>query len=145
MKIYPHKIKNKIIRDPLLLLRMGLGVVFLLAGIHRVIFFDLAYKNFIDLSLNPPAPLVVITIILELIAGTLLIINRFVVQACIAIITILIAGIIASIMRSGYTLIQNINEIFILTYTPTNIILHLSYLIGIITLLLNNLKIKKLK
>ncbi|MBI2647451.1 DoxX family protein [Candidatus Woesearchaeota archaeon] len=140
MKPYLYKIRNKIINDPLVLLRLGLGIVFLLAGIHRVIFFDLAYKNFIDLNLNPPALLVVITIILELITGTLLIINRFIVQACVTIMLILTIGIIASIIRSGYTLIQNINEIFILTYTSTNIILHLSYFIGIVTLLLYNLK-----
>lgn len=131
-----NKIKIFLLKEPIILLRLGLGTVFILAGLHRIIFFKMAYNNFIDVGIVPATPFVVFTIILELIVGFLLIINKFVKQSCIAIAMLLIVGITASILRAGHILVENINEVFLLTHTPTDIILHISYLIGVLTILL---------
>ena len=140
MNFSKYALIDKIIKDPVILLRVGLGIVFVLAGLHRILFFNLAYANFVDLSLKPPSTLVILTIIIELVAGVLLIINKFVAEACVFIILLLLGGITSAIIRAGYSLVQKINEIFLITYTPTDIVLHISYLVGIITILLFSLK-----
>lgn len=143
MNAAKHRLINNIIENPLTLLRVGLGTVFVLAGLHRIIFFNLAYSNFVDLGLKPASMLVVLTIIFELVAGMLLIINRFIVKACVIIIVLLVIGITSAIIRAGHNLIQNINEVFLLTYTPTDIVLHISYLVGTVTILLFSLHQRK--
>ena len=137
-------IKQKLLDDPLLPLRVGLGIVFLLAGIHRIVLFELARANFIDLGLQPASLWVIVAIAAELVAGILFIVNRYMVKACLLIIAVMVIGIGASILRAGSTLWANINEVFMLTYTPTDIVLHISYLVGIITVLLWAIKRKTL-
>ena len=131
-------IKNKVnfSKDPLVLLRLGLGLVFILAALHRIIFFEISYNNFIELGLKPANLLIIVTIIIELTAGTLLILNRFIYQASLTLSALLVVGIIVAVLKAGQTLIQNIHEIFIVTATPTDIVLHISYVIGLLTLLL---------
>lgn len=140
MEIQLNKIKNLFLKNPVTLLQLGLGIVFILAGFHRIIFFNMAYDNFTDIGLVPAAPLAVITIISELIVGISFITNKFVKQSCTVIAILLVVGITASILRAGNTLIENINEVFLLTYTPTNIVLHISYFIGVLTVFLFSLK-----
>ena len=130
------KNKSSFLKDHLILLRLGLGVVFVLAALHRIIFFEIAYNNFIDLGLKPANLLIIVTIIIELTAGTLLILNRFIYQASLTLSALLVVGIIVAVLKAGQTLIQNIHEIFIVTATPTDIVLHISYVIGLLTLLL---------
>ena len=140
MRKSPYKIKRFFFDNPIILLRLSLGIVFILAGLHRILFFKLAYDNFLDIGLVPAVPLVVITIIVELIVGISFITNKLVKYSCILLAVLLVVGIIASILKAGYALIRNINEVFLLTYTPTDITLHLSYLIGALTLLLFTLR-----
>lgn len=123
-------------KDPLVLLRAGLGMVFILAGLHRIIFFEIAYDNFIDLGLKPANLLVIITIIIELASGTLLILNRFILQSSLTLLALLVVGIVAALNKAGENVVQNINEIFMVTATPTDIVLHISYVVGLLTLLL---------
>ncbi|HII66243.1 TPA: DoxX family protein [Candidatus Woesearchaeota archaeon] len=130
------RLKENLRKDPVAPLRIGLGLVFLLAGIHRIVFFGLAVQNFTDVGLRPAPALVVLAIIAELIAGILFLLNRRMVQACLLIMAVMLAGIFASVIRAGTSLWQNINEVFMLTYTPTDIVLHISYVIGILTVLL---------
>ncbi len=139
------KLNNRIVNDPLLILRVGLGLVFLLAGVHRLVFFDIARQNFIDLGLQPASLLVILVIIMEFIAGILFIINRHIIRASLLIMAVMIIGIGASVLRAGNSLWTNANELFVLTYTPTNIVLHISYLAGIITVMLWVIKEKKSK
>lgn len=123
-------------KDPLALLRLGLGLVFILAALHRIIFFGIAYNNFIDLGLKPANMLVIITIMIELLGGISLILNRFIFQATLTLSALLLVGIIVAVIKAGPSLIQNINEVFIVSATPTDIVLHISYVIGLLTLFL---------
>ena len=136
-------LNQRLKKDPLLLLRCGLGLVFILAGLHRLIFFDLAYQNFLDVGLRPAALLVALAIGVELVAGVLLLWNLYVKEACMGISILLVIGIASSAIRAGHSLIDKVNELFMLTYTPTNIVLHVTYLVGVITLLLWVLPKKK--
>lgn len=130
------KININFSKDPLALLRLGLGLVFILAALHRIIFFQIAYNNFIDLGLKPANVLVIATIVVELAGGILLVLNRFISQASLTLSALLIGGIIVAVNKAGQSLIQNINEVFIVSATPTDIVLHISYVIGLITLFL---------
>ncbi len=141
--IFPKKIYYFARNQPLSLLRIFLGIVFLSAGLNRIIFFSVAHENFSSLGISPAIPLLVITITLQIAMGTLLIINRLVIPASLIIAVIVIIGIAASFIKAGTRFYANFNEVFILTATPTNIILHITYFIGILTLLLYNLNIKK--
>lgn len=130
---------------PLSLLRIFLGIVFVSAGLHRLIFFSIAYENFSNFGIVPVMPLLVITIVMQIIAGVLLIINRLVIPASLIIAIIVIAGIVVSFVKANAGFYANLNELFILTATPTNIVLHITYLIGIVTLVLYQLNRKTSK
>lgn len=130
------RLKDTLRKDPVAPLRIGLGLVFLLAGTHRIVFFGLAVRNFTDVGLQPAPLLVVLAIVAELIAGILFLLNRRMVQACLLIMAVMLVGIAASVIRAGSGLWQNANEVFMLTYTPTDIVLHISYVVGILTVLL---------
>lgn len=134
--------RNKFIllKDHLALLRIGLGIVFVLAALHRIIFFDIAYYNFVDLGLNPANLWVTITIIIEFTAGTLLILNRHISKASLTLAIMVAIGIIVAVLKAGQTLIQNMHEVFMVTATPTDIVLHMSYVVGLITLYLYSKK-----
>ena len=140
---YQKLIYNFAENHALTILRVGIGLVFLLAGLHRIFFFSIGYQNFLDLGILFATPLLIITILVEIICGFLLIINRFIIPASLAIIALLATGIIVSFVKAGYNFIEDINELFILTATPTNILLHITYLVGILTLLLYSLSKKK--
>ena len=140
---YARKIWIYIKGHPLFLLRVFLGVVFLSAGLHRIIFFPVAHENFSNLGISPAIPLLVITIALQITMGALLIITSLVIPASSIIAVIVIIGIVISLIKAGTRFYANFNEVFILTATPTNIILHITYFIGILTLLLYNLNTKK--
>tara|TARA_B100001971_G_scaffold204481_1_gene220680 strand:+ start:237 stop:671 length:435 start_codon:yes stop_codon:yes gene_type:complete len=137
---FTKKIQSYAKKHPVSLLRIVLGLVFLSAGLQKAFFFQEAYENFLDLGINFITPLLIITISLQIIAGILLIINKYVVPAAFAIGLLLLVGVTMSILKAGYSLVENINELFILTYTPTNIFLHITYLIGVITILLVGIK-----
>lgn len=143
MIAFAKKIQRYMVNRPLSLLRIFLGIVFLSAGLHRIIFFSVAHENFSNLGVSPVVPLLVITIVLQIAMGTLLIINKLVIPASSIIAVIVIIGIVISIIKAGTRFYANFNEVFILTATPTNIILHITYFIGILTLLLYNLNLKK--
>ena len=130
-----ENVRKRVMKDPLMILRIGLGAVFLLAGLHRLIFFGMAKANFIDVGIVPATFLVSLAIIVELVAGILLILNREVDKACAMILILLAIGIGASIVRAGSSLLSNINEVFLLTYTPTNIVMHAAYFVGVLTIL----------
>lgn len=136
-----NPLKN-IQNQPILLLQYGLGIVFFLAGLQRIFFFEMARQNFIDLGLVPAVPLVILTIFAELVASLCFFTDRHVEKGSALIVIVLLIGITASIIRAGSSLVQNFNEVFLLTYTPTNIVMHTTYLIGILAVLLNSLKKK---
>ena len=120
-------------------LRITIGIIFLSAGLHRIFFFSIAYQNFLELGIKFVMPLLVVTILIEIVCGFLLIINRFIIPASMTIGITLIFAIILSFLNSKPEFFHNINELFILTVTPTNILLHVTYLVGVITLLLYGL------
>ena len=128
---------------PLSLLRIFLGIVFLSAGLYRIMFFPVAHENFSNLGITPTIPFLIMVIALQITMGTLLIINRLVIPASSIIAVIVIIGIVISLIEAGTRFYANFNEVFILTATPTNIILHITYFIGILTLLMYNLNVKK--
>ena len=76
-----ENMRKRVVKDPMIVLRIGLGAVFLLAGLHRLIFFGMAKANFIDVGLVPASFLVSLAIAVELVAGILFILNRHVEKA----------------------------------------------------------------
>lgn len=135
---------KSIAKEPVGPLRMAMGTVLILAAMHRIIFIEIAYNNFSDLGLKPAFFLVVLAIIIELAAGILFLTNKHIKFASCTILILIAAGIIFSIKKAGISLFSKINELFILTYTPTNIVLHIAYFFGVLTLLLHHINNKKI-
>ena len=71
------KVQRYAIKNPLSLLRIFLGLIFLSAGLHKILFFKVTYENFLLLGIYPTIPLLIITIILEVICGILLFIIKY--------------------------------------------------------------------
>ncbi len=118
------------------LLRMFLGLIFLSAGIFRILNWQQATLEFSMLGINY-AGLIVFTIAMEIIAGLLLIFNIETKKVLLALIIFLTTALLWVLMISGQNLINGIKELFFLDATPTDWFLHFTYLIVIIFLLLN--------
>lgn len=134
---------KKLRENPLALLRVGLGLVFLAAGLHRIFFFQLAVDNFAWLGLQPATALVIATIAIEFFVATCYLLERKVALASGTLIALLVVAVGISLLKAGASFTQNINELFVLTATPTNIFLHFTYLFCVVVVLLSVLGKKR--
>tara|TARA_Y100000310_G_C20639880_1_gene793298 strand:- start:1100 stop:1534 length:435 start_codon:yes stop_codon:yes gene_type:complete len=125
-------------KNPLSLLRIFLGLIFLSAGLQKILFFKVTYENFLLLGIYPAIPFLIITIILEVICGILLVINRYKLFASLVLGLIILITIIVSVINGGYSLLNNINDIYILTLTPTFFATLVIILVGLITISLSS-------
>jgi len=123
--------KNDI--KPLALLRIFLGLVFLSAGLYRVLNWHEVTLEFSNLKLNS-LYLPILIIILEIGAGIFLILNIKLKESLLVLIIFLIFTLIWTLVIFGKDLISKSSELFTFQTTPTDFFLHLSYLVILIYL-----------
>tara|TARA_B100000945_G_scaffold281373_2_gene249037 strand:+ start:301 stop:681 length:381 start_codon:yes stop_codon:yes gene_type:complete len=112
--------------------QMCLGFVFLFAALFRILWPSIAALEMKTLGL----PLIITNFIIffEIICGLSLIFNIYVKYSLLFLISAMIYAIIFSIYQFP-EIIFNISELFIFNPTPTDILLHLIYLILMIFIL----------
>jgi len=117
------------------ILRIFLGLVFLSAGVFRIFNPGLAETEMI--SLHFPVFFSWVVIVLEIVGGLCLLFNRYVKKTLILFSVFLVVASILALVTSGKELVSNLSELFIYNLNPTDFFLHVTFLIIIITLLLN--------
>ena len=128
---------KKDLNFPLVFARYFLALVFLSAGIFRIISPKLALQELINLNLPPILSWFVVTI--EISAGVLLILNKYIRQVYFGLIIFLSSALIWALIISGQEIISSLNELFVFNLTPTDFFLHLIFL-GLAVFLLKAIK-----
>lgn len=113
-----------------------MGLIFLSAGLFRIFNWQQAILEFSMLGINYTW-LIIFTIVLEIIAGLLLIFDIEIKKVLLVLIAFLAATLLWALMIYGRSLIDNANELFSLDATPTDWFLHFTYLIIMAYLFLN--------
>lgn len=120
------------------IISFSLGIVFLLAGIYRIFNPQAGILEFNAIGL--PIFLLYATILFELIIGVLLILGKKL-KLVSGVMIFGLAIFIPVVIFSNLTgIIQNIGELFVFDSTPTDIVLHITYLIMLIHVFLNQKK-----
>lgn len=110
------------------ILRIFLGIVFILAGSYRVFNWNQVALEFQNIKLdNIYLPILVVAF--ELIAGLLLILNVGIKKVIVLLIVFLSLGLLWSIIVNNPTLTDNLSQVFTFSQTPVDFFLHFTYLI----------------
>jgi len=126
--------KLDLIKNPSVLLRVLMGGVFCAAGLFRLFVPQAALDEMANLSL--PALLVFPITAFEIVMGLSLILNRFVKYTAGALILFLFFALIRGLAIGGLGLFSSAGELFVLNTTPTDIFMHLVFLIILLYLFL---------
>ena len=125
-------------RNPWNFLRWTLAAIFLSAGVYRIFFFEAGRQELLSLGL--PIKLVPFIICFEIIAGILLLVNKYVKIVSLALMFFLIGALIRSIMLAGTSIWANAGELFIFNLTPTDFFMHTVFLIILLSLFFHERK-----
>ncbi len=117
--------------------RYFLALVFLSAGIFRIIFPASASQELINLDLPPVLSWFIVAV--EISAGLLLIINKYIKQVYLSLIIFLSLALIWALIISGAGIISLLGELFVFNLTPTDFFLHIIFL-GLAVFLLKAIK-----
>lgn len=121
---------------PLTLLRIFIGLVFLAAGLYRLFSWPAAVLEFSQISPALTYPLLFFTLALEIIGGLLLILNLKTKTVALIFILFLTFALIKILSNSGPVIVSKAQELFFLDPTPTDLFLHFTYLIILISIFL---------
>lgn len=137
---------KKIIKNPSVMLRILLGLIFLSAGSFRVIWPSAALAELASLQL--PQFLAVPLMIFEITMGLALIFNRYVKVVYIILFVFMIGAICHALILGGSALWLAAGELFVFNINPTDIFMHLVFAFILLYLFLvtnhdKNLKEKK--
>ncbi|MFZ4632194.1 MAG: DoxX family protein [Patescibacteria group bacterium] len=125
---------NKIISEPEDVLRIGLALIFLTAGIYRVFNPEAAIQEFSALKL--PIFLSGLTVFGEIGFGALLLVNKFVKYIWFILIAFLIFVLSWAIVISGGKVFLGAGDLFVFNSNPTDWFLHFVFLVVMIFLLI---------
>jgi len=126
--------KLGIIKNPSVLLRVLMGVVFCSAGLFRLFVPQAALDEMANLGL--PVLLVFPITAFEIVLGLFLILNRYVKYTAGALVLFLAVALIKGMIAGGWGLFSLAGELFVFNVTPTDIFLHLVFLIILLYLFL---------
>lgn len=104
-----------------------IGLVFLSAAIYRIFNYNVGLKEFNQLGI--PIFFLPFVILLEIILGLFFLLNKKVFYASLSSIIFLTIAIIIGFFSNFKIIIENISELFVFNATPTNIWLHILYII----------------
>lgn len=123
--------KKKLIKS----IRIFLGIVFISAAVYRIFNYGIAKQEMASLKI--PAFFVFIVIIFEILVGLAFMFNKYIKFAAILSAFFLILAIMLALIVNGKNIILSIGEIFVFNLTPTDILLHITFLILILVVYLN--------
>lgn len=115
-----------------------LGIVFLLAAVYRIFNPKAGIEEFN--AVGVPIFFLYVTILFELTVGTLLILGKKLKLVSVITMFFLVIAIIIATLSDFKGIIHNIGELFVLDSTPTDIVLHITFLIMLIHVFLNQNK-----
>lgn len=115
------------------LIRYFVAIVFITAGLYRIFFREVAKNELV--SLNLPYEFGYFIIALELICGILLFFNKWSKYVILVSVVFLISAIVIAVYGNFNIIISNLEELFVFNPTPTDIFLHLIYVILLLVLL----------
>lgn len=141
-QILKKTIVEKIRKNPSLILLKFLGIVFLFAAVFRIFNFQAGVQEFT--SIGFPSSLitisVIVAILLELLAGLSLLFHIQTRKVLILIGSFLSLSLVMVFANNASIILGNISELFVFDPTPTDILLHLLYILIIIVLILKEKK-----
>ncbi|MCK5283797.1 MAG: DoxX family protein [Nanoarchaeota archaeon] len=103
-----------------------LGLVFLSAGVYRILNFDAAIAEMA--ALNMPDFIAPIMIMFEIVMGILFLLSKGVKIAAVLSAIFLISAVIIGFIVNGSRIFSSLGELFVFNANPTDISLHLIYL-----------------
>ncbi|MCF7862137.1 DoxX family membrane protein [Candidatus Woesearchaeota archaeon] len=115
------------------LFRLFIGIVILSAGVFRTLFFENAIAE--SQVLGVPFWFAYFIIIFEIVCGIMLIFNLKVKWVLGSVAIFLIIAILVAFIGYGAQLWENAGELFVFDPNPTDIFLHITYLVIIFALL----------
>jgi uncharacterized membrane protein YphA (DoxX/SURF4 family) len=104
-----------------------IGIVFVSAALYRIFNYQAGIQEFTELGIS--TLLIPFVILLELVVGTLFILNKKVIYASLISIIFLAFAIVIAMISNFKMIINNLSELFIFNANPTDILLHISYVI----------------
>ena len=125
------------------LIRIVIGAVFLSAATYRMFNLDKATSEMNNLHLSTMLIIPIITF--ELIIGLMFLFNYQVRKAALSLITFLSSAIVIALIGNWRQILRTIDEIYIFNATPTDLLLHGTYIILIISLIYSKLDRKSNK
>lgn|GEM_PF-771880 len=130
--------KMGVIKNPSVLLRVLIGLVFLSAGTFRLFVPQAALNEMANLNFSP---LLVFPITaFEITMGLALLFNRYVKYVSGALIIFLLGAVIRGLMLGGKGLWLAAGELFVFNVNPTDVFMHLVFLIILVFLFLSTTK-----
>jgi len=126
--------KLRIIKNPSILLRVLMGGVFCVAGLFRLFVPQMALDEMANLNLS--ALLVFPVTAFEIVLGLSLILNRYVKYTAGALILFLFFVLTRGLAIGGLGLLSAAGELFVFNVNPTDIFMHLVFLIILLYLFL---------
>lgn len=118
------------------LLRFFLGVVFVSAGIYRIFNIDHGFQEIAYFGFSGKFAIIMIIfiILLEIIFGIFLLLNKYLKITIISLMFFLIIAFFILILRNFNFIWENLSELFIFNPTPTDIVLHICFFIMLMML-----------
>lgn len=127
-----------IIKEPKDILRIFLALVFLSAGVFRIVnpaAVALELKN-----LQLPYFLSYFLICFEIGSGLLLLFNKYLKTVSIFLSIFLLFALTRGVITNGYYIVRQVGELFVFRANPTDIFLHITFLIILISLVIREKK-----
>lgn len=119
-------------------IRIFLWIVFLSAWLYRAFNIQVWFQ---EMSLlHMPILLSYFVIVFEIILWALLLLNKYVENCLKLIILFLLCAIVQSFIVNFYSIIANLWELFVFDANPTDILLHMTYILLMFILLKSYLK-----
>jgi len=126
--------KKIYLMQPENILRIFLALVFLSAGIFRIFDHQTVIAEFTQLEI--PIFFSYLVILFEIIAGLFLLFNKFSYQIYHLLVAFVSFALIWAFVINGHNLLKNIGELFIFNLNPTDVFLHLVFLLIALFLIL---------
>ncbi|MFH1590396.1 MAG: DoxX family membrane protein [archaeon] len=122
-------------------LRLFVGIVFLSAAAYRTAVWSTGAREMQALGL--PEAFSFIVVVLELVVGSALVLDKWVAWASIVGMVFIGIALVMGLLAGGADLLRQAGELFVFDPTPTDMILHGSYLLMLLALFLSLKKRKK--
>lgn len=117
-------------KNPIFILRIFLGLIFLSAGLYRALHIERAFLEFSPMVNHTIIyPAIYLVILLEIIGGLFLIFNFKIKITVLVFFIFMFLVIVQSLIFSSQEILSGFEELFFYNINPTDFFLHFTYLI----------------